>query len=147
MVEEQKEQAPTITTSEEAMKKFAESHPDPQNVGSYYDDISTDVYDQFIIDINFCDPSKIAEAISKAASAETPFGHLNLARDSKVFDVGQGTGLMGKLLSKEGFTNIEGADASAEFVKKASATGWYTKVTALYFGQGVEALPADMAGK
>lgn len=147
MVEEQKAQGPTTTTSEKMMQKFAEAHPNQENVGEYYNDISHDAYDKFIQDINFTDPFKIAEAISKAESAETPFGLLNLPRDSKVFDVGQGTGLLGKLLTKEGFTNIEGADASSEFVKKASETGWYTKLTTLFFGRGVEALPADMVGK
>ena len=48
------------------------------------------------------------------------FGLLNMNRDAKIFDIGQGTGILGKLLIREGFTNIDGADASQSFVDKAN---------------------------
>ena len=147
MVEEQKAQGPTTTTSEAMMKKFAEAHPNQENVGQYYNDISSDTYDQFLIDINFTDPYKVAEAIVKPDNAENPFGYLNAARDAKVFDMGQGTGLLGKLLNKEGFNDIEAGDASAEYVALSKKTGYYTNVREMFFGKGVEALAADMVGK
>ena len=54
---------------------------------------------------------------------------------------------MGRLLHQEGFTNIEGADASSQFVKEAGKSGWYKKTRELWFGRGVENLPKDLLKK
>ena len=54
---------------------------------------------------------------------------------------------MGRLLQAEGFTNIQGADASAEFVRIANETGNYTGCHERYFGNGVDKLAADMLNK
>ena len=67
-------------------------------------------------------------------------------RDAKIFDIGQGTGILGRLLNKEGFTNIDGADASQSFVDKASQSGWYKKCQVIWFGKGVENLPKELLG-
>ena len=78
--------------------------------------MSSQAYDDFLIYINVTDPQKIADVIANPApaedAAEGAFGYLNLPRDAKIFDIGQGTGLMGRLLCEKGFTNIDGADAS-----------------------------------
>ena len=82
--------------------------------------MTTQVYDDFLIRINFCDPYKLKDVISKVepedsetADEETKYGYLNMSRDAEIFDIGHGSGLMGKLLTKEGFTNIRGGDASS----------------------------------
>ncbi len=105
-----------------------------------------EAYDDFLVRINFTEPYKIADAIAKPASAEGEegFGFLNAARDSTIFDVGQGTGIMGRLLTAEGFTNIKGADASPEFVKLANESGWYQGCHERWFGSGVDKLAADL---
>ena len=108
-----------------------------------------EAYDDFLIRINFVDPYKLAEAISKPqpAEGEEGYGFLNAARDAPMFDIGQGTGLMGKLLKKEGFTNIDGADASSEFVRIAQESGWYQDVREFWFARGVDQLPNEWKGR
>ena len=93
---------------------FLEKHPDQSDCGSYYDAMTGKAYDDFLDMINFCDPKYIKDVISKPNTEE--FGWLNASRDLKVFDIGAGTGLMGRLLAEQGFTNIDGADASPKFV-------------------------------
>ena len=127
-----------LTDVKDVMAKFAAAHPtqDPGQEGNacdFYNSIDQATYDEFLSYINFCDPAKIAEAISKPEPADVDpsdpnakgFGFLNTRRDAEIFDIGQGTGLMGKLLSREGFTTIDGADASSDFVQTASESGWY----------------------
>ena len=76
-------------------------------MGEYYDGIEPDLYDEFIVIINFiAEPYAIAEV----------FTEMSLPKESKVFDVGCGTGLMGKLLNKNDYKNIVGVDASQKFV-------------------------------
>ena len=75
------------------------------------------------------------------------YGFLNVSRDAAIFDIGQGTGLLGKLLAAEGFTNIDGADASQNFVDTANKTGWYKNCSVVWFGKGVENLPKELLGK
>ena len=85
------------------------------------------------LNINFCEPYKIIEAATEAAS-EDSFGYLNLAKDLKIFDVGAGTGLLGKCLNEKGYTQIEGADASSTFIHAAAAHGWYVGTEQRFFG-------------
>lgn len=70
--------------------------------------MTTRTYDEFLVRINFTDPYKIAECITRPQPAQDGegYGYLNLPRESAIFDIGQGTGLMGRLLHTEGFTNI-----------------------------------------
>ena len=75
------------------------------------------------------------------------FGWLDLPRDAAIFDMGQGTGILGKLLAELGYTNIEGADASQSFVTRANESGWYKSCSVLLFGTGLENIPTDKLGK
>ena len=52
---------------------------------------------------------------------------MDLPKDSKILDVGCGTGLMGKMLSTDGYNQIVGVDASEKFVEASVATGFYTE--------------------
>ena len=98
-------------------------------MGDFYDKMTGKAYDDFLTLINFCDPQYVSDVIAKAAPAEEDtemsYGLLKLARDAKVFDMAQGTGVMGRLLTEQGFTNIDGADASLQFVNTAQNSGWY----------------------
>ena len=98
-----------------------------------------------IVKINFTEPHKIIEAVTEAAS-EDGFGYLNLAKDAKIFDVGAGTGFLGKCLNEKGYTHIEGANASAKFIQAAADHGWYVETEQRFFGQGVDKLPAEKLG-
>ena len=55
-------------------------------------------YDEFNNYVNFTDPARVTEAIVKSKSSE--FGYLNAPSDAKIFDIGMGTGLLGKLLKE-----------------------------------------------
>ena len=105
------------------MKMFVEGHPDQKNCDSFYDAMTGKAYDDFLDLVNFTDPNNIRDAIAKPNSEE--FGWLNASRHSNVFDIGHGSGIMGKLMNEQGFTNIDGADASQKFVSFAQNTGWY----------------------
>ena len=135
------------------MQLFANSHPTQENAGAYYDGIDTNCYDDFLVKVNFTDPYHLIKAIASPAPAEAAgsgepvdYGLLNMPRESVIFDMGQGTGIMGKLAAAEGFTTIDAADASQNFVDTASASGWYRNCTLIWFGKGVEALPPALIG-
>ncbi|RWS00781.1 malonyl-[acyl-carrier protein] O-methyltransferase-like protein [Dinothrombium tinctorium] len=49
----------------------------------------------------------------------TEFLYFNLPRDSRILDVGAGTGLLERLLYKSGFTNIDALDGCEEMLQKA----------------------------
>ena len=60
-------------------------------------------------------------------TGEVSYGYLDTPRDAPIFDMGHGTGLLGKLLNAQGYTNIDGGDASQSFVETANKTGWYNE--------------------
>ena len=101
------------------------------------------------------DPYHIAKVIANPVpeqetdpeTGKLNYGYINAARDAEIFDMGQGTGVLGKLLTADGFTNIEGGDASESFVETANASGWYTSCSVLWFGKGIENLPPSMLSK
>ena len=94
------------------------------------------------VNINSTEHFKITEAVAEAAS-EDGFGYLNLSKDAKIFDVGAGTGILGKCLSEKGYSSIEGADASTNFINYAANNGWYSATEQRFFGLGVDKLPAE----
>jgi len=57
-----------------------------------------------------------------------------LDKSSLIHDAGCGTGLVGKLLSEVGFSNLHGTDFSPEMLQKAQATGHYQKLDQVDFG-------------
>ena len=132
---------------------WIEKHPDPTSVGNHYDNIAEHVgYDGFNVWINFIDPFLIAQAIydpepqGEDAEDDFNFGFLNMPRDAKIFDVAQGTGLIGRLLTEKGFTHIDGVDASEKFCKLATESGWYKEIKHQYLANGVDKLPAKWIG-
>ena len=72
---------------------------------------------------------------------------MNLARDATLFDIGQGPGILGRLLTAKGFTNIDGADCAPHFNEAAIQSGCYKNVREMWFGKGPEHLPAELVGK
>ena len=94
-------------------------------MGEYYGALNIDTYNDFIDSIEFRDPSYITKIITKKGTqSDDPtaagFGLLGLPEDIQMFDMGHGTGKMGRLLYNKGYENIEGADATPEFVKYIS---------------------------
>jgi len=137
------------------MQKFAAAHPNQENVGEYYDNIDGSTYDAFIKKINFTDPYNVAKAIYNPVpevevdpeTGAVNYGYLGASRDAAIVDIGCGTGISGQLLHEQGFTNLQAADVSQTYVDAVNATGWYTSCGIVWFGKGVEALPANLVGK
>lgn len=139
------------------MHYFNEQKPNPEKIGAYYDNIEVGTYDDFVKMIQYTshDPEFVAKLISKPqpeqetdpTTGEVNYGYLNMPRDAAIFDMGHGTGLLGKLMNAHGYTNIDGGDASQSFVDSVKKTGWYNNSSVLWFGGGVENLPKHLLGK
>jgi len=56
----------------------------------------------------------------------------------KILDLAAGTGLVGKYIHPEGFTNIDGLDGSAEMLEVLKQKGIYTKAIHAFVGGTVE---------
>ena len=132
---------------------WIDQHPNPESVGQFYDSVADHLaYDGFNVWIGFIDPYLISQVIYKPKPRsehnrdEFNFGYLNARRDAKIFDLGQGTGLLGRLLTEQGFSHIDSADASEKSCKVASDSGWYKSNRCMYFGNGVDQLPANWIG-
>ena len=99
------------------MEKFATVPVTKENVASYYGGVSVDVYDDFVEMINFTDPLIMAQIIAFPSAGGNGYGLINLPLDAAIFDLATGTGSMGKALWKKGYKNIEGGDATAQYVQ------------------------------
>ena len=129
---------------------WVDKHPDPKTVGQHYDNIAEHVgYDGFNVWINFIDPFFIAQTVADPEDPddEFNFGFLNTPRDAKIFEVAQGTGLIGRLLNEKGFTHIDGVDASEKLCQMARESGWYREITHQYLANGVNKLPTKWLGQ
>ena len=135
---------------------FVDQQPCGETIGSFYDAMDPESYDQMMVAIKAEDPFKMIQAISMPAPRHEDitnstqdgfYGWLNMPRTAEIFDMGQGTGIMGKMLQEKGYSNIDGADASANFVRVAGESGWYRKTYHQFFGMGVDKLPSDWYGK
>lgn len=87
--------------------------------------------------INFTEVREIAKKIHTPVNEDG----LEISKDASIFDCGMGTGMIGVLLSKEGYNNIEGVDASERFLQKAINDGYYKSAEVLYVGNGVDKFP------
>ena len=74
-----------------------------EEMGEHYDTIEPEVYNEMCKLVNFTEKDEIAKLVH---------GSLALPKDALIFDAGCGTGLIGEMLNKQGYTNIDGADAS-----------------------------------
>lgn len=108
------------------------------------------VTDEFIKFYNTMDP-KVYEDMSTITEfsyeqehlAKSVYEGLQSAKDAAIFDVACGTGMLGRLLQKQGYTNMVGADASSNFVKAAGESGIYKEVFEHWFGTGVDKFPEE----
>ncbi len=69
-----------------------------------------------------------------------------MSKDSVILDVACGTGMFGRLLSEQGYTNMVGSDATPNFVRVAKASGIYIDVFEHWFGTGLEKFPTEHMG-
>ena len=83
------------------------------------------------------------EAIAKAVYQTKAEGGLEMPKDCAILDVACGTGMFGRLLHDQGYTNMIGSDATPNFVRVSKETGIYIDVFEQWFGMGVDKFPAE----
>ena len=66
------------------------------------------------------------EAFNKAIQSKDVFPHIN--KDIKILDAGAGTGIIGEMLVKQGYTNIDGLDISQNMLDIAEKKKVYKRL-------------------
>ena len=66
------------------------------------------------------------EAFNKAMQSKDVFPHVN--KDIKILDAGAGTGIIGEMLVKQGYTNIDGLDISQNMLDIAEKKKVYKRL-------------------
>ena len=106
----------------------------------FYDRIDPKVYEDMSSITEFShEQAHLAKAVYESKSE----GGLETPKDAAIFDVACGTGMFGRLLHNQGYTNMVGSDATPNFVKVAKETGIYTQVFEHWFGSGLEKFPEE----
>ena len=119
--------------AEALMERFRSMPAD--KIGSFYDSMDPEVYDEMVRMINATESDHILTKIIER----------DLGPASEIYDVGCGTGLMGKLLREKGFEKIDGMDASEQFVSEALRRGYYRSCECFYLGE--RPLPKEQLGR
>lgn len=94
-------------------------------------------YDKDMISYNYQAPVIAVRAFSENAQKYA------ISKDAKVIDIGAGTGKIGELLSKEGYTNIDGLDISPDMLEVAKGKGCYKSLICGSIGNKSLAIPDD----
>ena len=108
-----------------------------EKINDFYNEMGIDGYDQWARVVNFTEPYEIIKQVHAPQEEEC----LEMPKDAKILDVGAGTGVVGKNLSREGYTNMDALDASEEFQRNLQSLGVYQEVHGLFMGQGVSEYP------
>ena len=127
----------SIKTAEESAASF-KVMPPSETMGEHYDTIEPEAYNKMCDLVNFTEKDEICKQVIET---------LALPKDAAIFDAGCGTGLIGEILNKAGYTTIDGADAASKWVEHAKLKGWYRDMAAFYFGCGLDKFPAQFKGK
>jgi len=88
---------------------------DKSKVGQQYDEVA-DKYEGYLEFMGYPDPEHVVKSIKETCKIPT---------DAFINDFGMGTGLVGDLLIKDGYTNIDGCDASQGLLDIAKKRGNY----------------------
>jgi 2-polyprenyl-3-methyl-5-hydroxy-6-metoxy-1,4-benzoquinol methylase len=84
-------------------------------------------YNQDTLDWKYAAPGNALLLLNKLADTNE-LGIDPIDKSLKIMDAGCGTGLLAKMLEKDGFTNIHGFDISEEMVEIAVRTGIYKEL-------------------
>jgi SAM-dependent methyltransferase len=71
-------------------------------------------------------------------------GGLQIHKSAKICDLGCGTGIIGRHLAKNGYTNIFGIDGSENVLRKSKASGNYSGTKCMFLGKGPENFPEEL---
>lgn len=102
-------QADAIRRRAMELAETFKSLPPSTDMGKFYDNMDPEVYNDMLDLINFTEKNEIVKQVFHEDG-------LGLSRDAKILDAGCGTGKIAEMLSEQGFTNIDGVDASEKFV-------------------------------
>jgi SAM-dependent methyltransferase len=122
---------------EKALKFASEYYlnHDPSEIGNWYDKCEPEVYREWARQVNFNEKDEICKLVFCE--------QVNLPKEGKILDAGCGPGILAGLLAKHGYTNIDGVDASKNMIDSVKDTGIYKRCDSFYFGNGVDAFPAE----
>ena len=99
---------------------------DNKQLFGFYDAMTPEIYDSFMGAVNYTEPAEIVKTVVQ----------IGIPANARVLDVGAGTGLIGELLTKEGYSDLEAMDASKELLKSLDAKKIYKSSTLAFFGYG-----------
>ena len=119
--------------TEEDLQKYHGFTQD--TIKSHYDDLAKK-YDDVLLGVGYPDPYECAKLVRD----------LGVTTDSRILDMGSGTGLVGQHLKSFGYTKILGLDASSEMNTKAEEKRAYEELRELFLGKP-ESFPGDLHGK
>jgi len=108
------------------MEKFAKY--EQGNAEKHFDEVASN-YEGAYLRAGYPDPQKCAQYVSKLAD------DLGLPSDTPILDFACGTGLVGKYLNEEGFSNVTGIDISQNMLDQAKAKGVYTDLQKVELGK------------
>ena len=77
-------------------------------MGDYYGSFTVDTYNDLLDSIEFKDPGYLTKIITKKGrQSDDPradgFGMLGVPTDARIFDMGHGPGILGRMLYNEGY--------------------------------------------
>ena len=106
-------------------------------INEFYNEMGVEGYDQWAKVVNFTEPYEIIKQVHASQEEEC----IQAPKDAKILDVGAGTGIIGRNLAKEGYTNMDALEASEDFQSALQSLGAYKEVHRLFMGQGVDVYP------
>lgn len=124
-----------------AVKQFRENYPTAETVGTFYNTMTPEGYEEQTRRVNFNETFYIIDEVVRLANLSDS----GITRESDIFDAGAGTGTVGKnLVSEHGFAKLVGCDASSNFVEHMLSQGFYKEATEIWMGQGLDKFPENL---
>ena len=111
----------TTTLNDEELESHGGFQQD--KIKEQYDHLSK-TYEDVYLQVGYPDPDKSAELVER----------MGVDKEAKIFDMGCGTGLVGKYLKDRGYTNVIGVDASPEMIVQAQEKEAYVELSELFLG-------------
>lgn len=124
----------------ELANKYADNPHNTPDFIKFYNQLDPKVYEDMSTITEFSDEQ---EHLARSVYEPKDSGALEMPKDAAIFDVACGTGMLGRILQRQGYTNMVGSDATPNFVKVAKETGIYTDVIEHWFGSGIENFPEE----